>query len=1227
MLTHPRLTRAALALGLVALALGRPAAAQDDTALFSTAVPPNVMLMVDNSGSMNEVMWHPSFQPQLASSCPIFEELPPNDGSGPNDGDSGTLNSMPYVCAGYCRITIDNGTSGFTAVNSVSCPSGGTRPSGYITRTFCGNTRKLYVDGDTLCQGNRTWYSEEYLEWYFSDNADPYFLNSETNTSTDITKVDANRNGTHYVWGTQFPLYKRSRITAAKEIARDVIYQINSDCAPGSGFPCPTPKDVVRFGVARFDATSGAPGGFVSAPIDNYSTNATTLNNAIGALDAQTSTPLGETLFKLYTYFMSRTVADLPFGKNGTTRFPRYSYRTSDGANTTSPPADPLSCPPSNTKCTCQKNFVILITDGAPTNDDFSTSGTGNSNTTGRTLGFGDFTTRLIGDYNADGETENLGIDNGWLYLDDIAKFMQDKDFRPDMDGHQAIDVYTVGFATGTTANDLLTKTASVGNGLFFTGTQAQDLTDALVGAINSIILKSQSFTAATVPATRTSFGGKFYNSLFVPSQDDGYWEGYLQSWTITEAGEILDASGDCAFSGNPVPCFGGTFDPSATPHWNAATGVPAPASRNLYTSVLGAADKVAFNAANLDETHLGPLTAAEIPLYDYTSPSLPATSVGQLADMVVENVRGCEFGTGVGGVACQTRTNRAGAVHLLGDIFHSNPVVVGRPLGFLPEPSYQQWQSASTNPTIGLRQQVIMAGANDGFFRIFDAGTWDATPPPPTPAGYDAGTGAEIAGFMPYAARQNAKFLARDSGTRDYYFADGSPVAADVWLYDSPTASGPADKQPDEWATVVVSGMRQGGNEYFALDISNPAAADYPSYMWEFPLEDAGPSVTQWMGQSWSEPVITKVRVAVAGDYANPQERWVVIFGGGYDLTGDPNGSFYDLQATAGRSITMLDIKTGQILAQKHFDPTGVPAGDDPTAVTYDASNPERSMVFAIASTPGVYDIDSDGFADVVYVGDLGGNLWKWVIEDVGDDVVNGATGTASQDRWHFEKFFAAPVHTHSVTGAKHYRSFYFYPSATLKSGVLWLAFGSGERADLKFAGYPSPEDENNRFYAVKDLDPHEESPPTAVMGESNLYDITSVLGGATDVSSFDGLMFKGTDGEKFVTATDIFFYYVFVASFTPATSSDPCSAGGSATLYAFKIYSGEGLFEDGSGNPVATIDLGDGMPTDPKVSLSGAEGGSRVFINKKDEVLSHDPGFTLDKTFGQATWEEVYE
>ena len=99
--------------------------------------------------------------------------------------------------------------------------------------------------------------------------------------------------------------------------------------------------------MANFDATTERAGRLrQGARSTTTATNATALDNAIDALDAETSTPLAETLFKLYTYFMSRTAADRPFGKDGTTRFPKYQYNLTDGANTATPPADPLGCPP-----------------------------------------------------------------------------------------------------------------------------------------------------------------------------------------------------------------------------------------------------------------------------------------------------------------------------------------------------------------------------------------------------------------------------------------------------------------------------------------------------------------------------------------------------------------------------------------------------------------------------------------------------------------------------------------------------------------------------------------------------------------------------------------------------------------------------------------------------------------------------------------------------------------
>ena len=65
---------------------------------------------------------------------------------------------------------------------------------------------------------------------------------------------------------------------------------------------------------------------------------------------------------------MPRDAAELPKGKDGLTSFPLYEYDTKDqgtGGNFSgSTTADPV-------QYSCQKNFIMLISDGDSTKDDF----------------------------------------------------------------------------------------------------------------------------------------------------------------------------------------------------------------------------------------------------------------------------------------------------------------------------------------------------------------------------------------------------------------------------------------------------------------------------------------------------------------------------------------------------------------------------------------------------------------------------------------------------------------------------------------------------------------------------------------------------------------------------------------------------------------------------------------------------------------------------------------
>ncbi len=155
-------------------------------------------------------------------------------------------------------------------------------------------------------------------------------------------------------------------------------------------------------------------------------------------------------------------------------------------------------------------------------------------------------------------------------------------------------------------------------------------------------------------------------------------------------------------------------------------------------------------------------------------------TGTANLDEAIVAYLAGCEWGTGMssgGGDDFQGCVEREQVVSglsqsdKLGDIFHSNPVVVGPPSAYIPEVSYLAF---SADPDLVSRDRVIIAGANDGFLHGFHAGEWVTTP---TPAHFDEGTGEEVFGFMPWGARAKVMDLAKNDANLHPLTVDGSPV------------------------------------------------------------------------------------------------------------------------------------------------------------------------------------------------------------------------------------------------------------------------------------------------------------------------------------------------------------------------------------------------------------------------------------------------------------------
>ncbi|WP_164880947.1 pilus assembly protein [Aestuariirhabdus litorea] len=136
-------------------------------------------------------------------------------------------------------------------------------------------------------------------------------------------------------------------------------------------------------------------------------------------------------------------------------------------------------------------------------------------------------------------------------------------------------------------------------------------------------------------------------------------------------------------------------------------------------------------------------------------------------------------------------------------------------------------------------------------------------------------------------------------------------------------------------WKTVLAAGMGGGGRAIFALDVTDPAAFS----------EANAASLFLWeftdndLGLTYSQPQLVKLN----------NGKWAAIFGNGYNATGTDTAMLF-----------IVDVETGALI--KKID-TGVGNSTDTNGL----------------STPNVVDDNGDFVADYVYAGDLQGNLWKF--------------------------------------------------------------------------------------------------------------------------------------------------------------------------------------------------------------------------------------------------------
>ncbi len=256
---------------------------------------------------------------------------------------------------------------------------------------------------------------------------------------------------------------------------------------------------------------------------------------------------------------------------------------------------------------------------------------------------------------------------------------------------------------------------------------------------------------------------------------------------------------------------------------------------------------------------------------------------------------------------------------HVLADIVDSAPLYIGPPNGGYQGTSYAAFETAQAG-----RPPVVYVGANDGMLHAFDAAT-----------------GIERFAFIPNAVFSNLINLTYPLYNENHrFFVDGSPEAWDVEFTSSGVTS---------WHTILVSGEGAGGKSMFALDVTNPGTITTESglaadVLWEF--ED---SVN--LGYTYGTPSLAQTNAGTE-----------LFFGNGYDSQSE-TPYLYVLNPQTGLPVVEINLCTADTTD------TGECSGSAPNGL---------SSPVLVNSTGSLA-----GPANVLYAGDLQGNMWRIDISD----------------------------------------------------------------------------------------------------------------------------------------------------------------------------------------------------------------------------------------------------
>jgi type IV pilus assembly protein PilY1 len=569
-----------------------------------------------------------------------------------------------------------------------------------------------------------------------------------------------------------------------------------------------------------------------------------------------------------------------------------------------------------------------------------------------------------------------------------------------------------------------------------FEGDDPEKLKAALRDAFKAILKRASAGSAASVISATRSGEGAVYQAIFWPGIDgpdgkpDVTWAGEVHSLLVDAYGRIYeDTDGDMALTdadervifffdehGSPAEtkaCYGTIEEGVCSGEvksihdvkylWSAAEWLADISEADILTNrsnyISNQKKRYIFTWNDLNND--GIVDANEILPFD-TSTNWSALSVkadrrdvphdfgvgtADEVDQIVAWIRGKDS-TGLRSrqVVKPSNFNVTAAADntitwRLGDIIHSTPTVVGRPA----ESYHLLYQDSSYTGFAAKykdRRQVVYFGGNDGKIHAVNGGFYneDAKKYCLTPDCANNGSapalGAELWAYVPYNLQPQLKCLL-DPVYLHRYYVDQKPRIFDVQIFED------SIDHPGGWGTILVAGMRLGGNtvsaepvdgiddsrrftsSYVIFDVTNPEKA--PVLLGELTYD---PDNSIHMGYTTAVPTVVPMK-------KGPDTMWYLVLGSG-PIWHDESGNWISDMAIEGRSNQPGKIAIFPLndLTQAFPGPFRIPKNQT-NGKAHWILDDDNSFISDLITVD--FDLDKDYRGDTVYFGTVQGDWGDW--------------------------------------------------------------------------------------------------------------------------------------------------------------------------------------------------------------------------------------------------------